>query len=584
MPLDPTISPGQSGHISDHQNIHDQLNAFAMVAAPTGVAATDTAAIQTAIDTAPVGSVARLRLQPGVYVVTALTADDKTGVSILGAGRGATIVRQVATTNGNLAIFTNCAEVTISDLTFDQQASAHTGADRGQHHTLRIRGCTNVLVHNVAFVNAIADCLSVLQDPDTSVPCESVTVDDCWFDGWGRQGVFLADGNQVRVANSSFVRSDTYGSSGVSFEPNQEGESFADWSTIGCSFVDCNATMEGVSGGCHLLTIHGNRFDGEIANAEQGRIEVKGYWGQTSITGNTIRGDTQGRGIVLRGISAAASRGGVISGNTVTLTTDCGEGIVAAAVSPDTLDLVLITGNVIDGCGQPVGTSTPGYLALYRVGTAVVADNLIQGITDGADHGFYARFVTGLYITDNVVIDTGMTDEYAVEDTTPVVNAANSWNPLTSTVYVDAESFVDCGGSPSRSGNGLSIGGRVAMWLLDGAGGDELITASVFLPTEWATWKATVYWINVGADTGDVELIPYYKTLTDGTTTDSGTAGSAVVDTANAQWLMNTTELVSGVARGTGITNFVIRRVSSNAADTIDNDIGIAGVLFEKVT
>lgn len=104
MTLPDTAFAGDLGHIVDHNLIVTSLSgkldattasttyaAVFVVPAPTGVAATDTAAVQAAIDAAAAAGGGLVSLRRGTYVVSALTLKD--GVTLEGAGKFVTTLR-----------------------------------------------------------------------------------------------------------------------------------------------------------------------------------------------------------------------------------------------------------------------------------------------------------------------------------------------------------------------------------------------------------------------------------------------------------------------------------------------------------
>lgn len=84
-----------------------------VLAAPTGVAATDTATIQTAIDALNAADGGTITAQPGTYLVTGITI--KTGVYITGAGVGATIIKLADATNTDLVTVPDFGTLTGGD-------------------------------------------------------------------------------------------------------------------------------------------------------------------------------------------------------------------------------------------------------------------------------------------------------------------------------------------------------------------------------------------------------------------------------------------------------------------------------------
>lgn len=159
------------------------------VAAPSGDATgvTDTAAIQTAIDSAAAAGGGRVSLRAGTYIVKKLTI--KTSVHVSGVGRSATVVQLAAGVNDNVIESQNFATLTgtdtsvtpynfgITDLTIDGNKSAQTS---GTSHGLAL----------YAFGYRL--------DAFTVRNCRSLGV---WSE-WGSASPFLApDGMEAFVTN-----------------------------------------------------------------------------------------------------------------------------------------------------------------------------------------------------------------------------------------------------------------------------------------------------------------------------------------------------------------------------------------------
>jgi hypothetical protein len=165
-------------------------------AAPTGVAVTDTAAIQALIDTAATAGGGRVQLRAGTYLVTGLTL--KTGVWLIGEGYEATVVRLADAANAHviktLAFSTltgtsntstpyNFAieRMTIDGNKANQSGVVHGVAIYGYGYTLRqvaIRNCKGVGLWSEwssSSLGAVADQLEAFVDHFKIHNCDGVS-------------------------------------------------------------------------------------------------------------------------------------------------------------------------------------------------------------------------------------------------------------------------------------------------------------------------------------------------------------------------------------------------------------------------
>lgn len=134
--------------------------AVVSVAAPTGVAATDTATIQAAIDAANAAGGGAVRLRAGRYIVNGLLI--RTGVRLSGAGEAVTTIQLANGANTDLITVPNFATLTgtngsggesgwaIADVTLDGNGSNQAGTS----WTLRVYA-SNYRIMNVEIVNGL---------------------------------------------------------------------------------------------------------------------------------------------------------------------------------------------------------------------------------------------------------------------------------------------------------------------------------------------------------------------------------------------------------------------------------------------
>jgi ABC-type cobalt transport system substrate-binding protein len=166
-----------------------------------------------------------------------------------------------------------------------------------------------------------------------------------------------------------------------------------------------------------------------------------------------------------------------------------------------------------------------------------------------------------------------------------ISEVSSAYEPIATSIWIPAAGMVVSSGSAALS----QIGGnqaRAVAYAVDAAAA-ESVGASRLLPAHWTTFKATVYWTNLGAGAGDVDWELLHGFIGDGDSFGSGgTAETTVVsNTAPAQNVQKTTLLKTGIATSSGKPWFFrVVRFATNGTDTLANDAGVMGVLLEKVT
>lgn len=145
-------------------------------------------------------------------------------------------------------------------------------------------------------------------------------------------------------------------------------------------------------------------------------------------------------------------------------------------------------------------------------------------------------------------------------------------------VTLGAADMRAVGGSPSEG----TVGGHTS-WLLD-ASAVEDVSGAVLFPGHWATYDVYVWWYNAGAGSGDVRLFAMKSAYSDGGPPVTGFFGG-VTATAGTQNLYKRTQLSTGVSVATsGLSNFGVRRLANDAADTLANDIGVLAIELVKAS
>jgi hypothetical protein len=136
---------------------------------------------------------------------------------------------------------------------------------------------------------------------------------------------------------------------------------------------------------------------------------------------------------------------------------------------------------------------------------------------------------------------------------------------------------------PLRGTPALGIFGITwTYWLLDPTNNETVGTATE-LPDDWATAAVDVVWINAGTGTGDVVIRAMH---------DSAVPGDALLDnallpvtvTAAGQNIVTRTHLGNlNIEAARELRAIGVERRSSDATDTLPNDIGILALVLRKV-
>jgi hypothetical protein len=163
---------------------------------------------------------------------------------------------------------------------------------------------------------------------------------------------------------------------------------------------------------------------------------------------------------------------------------------------------------------------------------------------------------------------------------------SSRYKPLASDrLWISAAQMIAVQGSPSLSNFG---GYYVPSWALD-ASTDERVAFSMFMPVGWNTMTAKVWMANAAAsNAGNVVLDLTWYGLGIGDSWDAGstnTGNQTVAIGANfnvVQWNAGAISLTSYTT--TDMFRFSLVRNADDAGDTMGNDLGIYGVLFERAS
>lgn len=135
-------------------------------------------------------------------------------------------------------------------------------------------------------------------------------------------------------------------------------------------------------------------------------------------------------------------------------------------------------------------------------------------------------------------------------------------------------------GTPSLT----AVGTYTLAWAMDAAA-VETIGDNIHIPTGWATFDVTVIWANLGSGSGDVVFQLFMQSLDDGTSISgvNHAIHGPTAFTAAAQSVVEHSKIASAIST-TGLRDLHLRRVGSNAGDTLANDAGVLGIYLTKVS
>lgn len=450
-------------HVSDHNTVHAEINDLsatyvAFAPAPTGVAATDSANIKSALDDAEAATagIKKLLFQTGTYVserdgTNFYTQLLRSGVEIGGsktavikmADSQAASVRMFATATGGTT-----TDVVIRDITLDGNKANQTVNEH--RHALFLQDVTDVVCERVHFKDFTGDGAYLYNNADI------VSFVDCEFSGHDRNGVTMGNNpTGVRITRGNFYDIAVQHVDAEPTAPNFATDVVID----GCYFdrgsgTDYLVTCAGTStvrtrdwkitnnwfNGCvqviwaEGVTITGNTWFVTNTAATKPCIELRRYSEGTSIVGNSF--DSVETAIIASATSAtdqphdftiaanvfnltgtASAFGGTgasdyaIDGNTIR---HDGTGAATAITQRFTVAVrnVSITNNLIRGAAVA--------LSLYSSGTSQTERITVAGntIDDDGYVGAVAFRIEGSQITGHLVLaDNNLADAVTFSDT-----------------------------------------------------------------------------------------------------------------------------------------------------------------------
>lgn len=158
---------------------------------------------------------------------------------------------------------------------------------------------------------------------------------------------------------------------------------------------------------------------------------------------------------------------------------------------------------------------------------------------------------------------------------------SGTYEVRTTSLWIPASTFQACIGTPA-----LTPDNRRIYWALDPASA-EALTATLFLPSHWATYDAEIWWTELAGGSGNVAWrLDFVNNVADGQTQSQATgAPSNAVAAAPSARVMEVTVGRSGLTNdGVSGVSLVVLRIANDAADTYASDVMFAGVRLLKVS
>lgn len=120
MTLDTSISVGDLGHISDHQEIAERLLSVADLGATGDGTTDDTAAIQACIAAVIAQGGGTVYFPPGTYLITSTLTCGTSGVRFAGAGRFVSVIKQSTASENGMTLSRDSTNSFTRGLTFER--------------------------------------------------------------------------------------------------------------------------------------------------------------------------------------------------------------------------------------------------------------------------------------------------------------------------------------------------------------------------------------------------------------------------------------------------------------------------------
>lgn len=169
-----------------------------------------------------------------------------------------------------------------------------------------------------------------------------------------------------------------------------------------------------------------------------------------------------------------------------------------------------------------------------------------------------------------------------------IADIVNNMVTAPTNLFVPATLFGNIGSTPTLSfvvtpANALF---RVPVWRFTDTE-DDIIGATIAVPSGWSTANVYLWWTNYGAGSGDVSWGGAHLLFGDGDTTNAGTVSAPSANyTAPAQYVTKRSKLnVSPITvSGDPLLHYGLVRNGSLAGDTLANDAAVIGLELVRVS
>ncbi len=159
-----------------------------------------------------------------------------------------------------------------------------------------------------------------------------------------------------------------------------------------------------------------------------------------------------------------------------------------------------------------------------------------------------------------------------------IATAVNQLVDAASQIWIPATRFTFANGEASTG----YVGGRFPAWTMKHTTDDQI--NAMFVPVDgWQSYDISLYWTNVGANTGDVRLSVSVGTVVDGGDVQATDTDYNLTVAAPAQRILKVTDITSSNSlAASGLGYVAIQRVGTNVADTLNNEIAVLGVMLKR--
>lgn len=494
--------------------------------APSGDAsgATDTAAIQAAIDAAPV----RIALKPGTFYVDGLTI--KSATTIQGAGRDSTVIKLANSSNSDVIVSEGFSGLT-------------GGTTQGGLTSFKLADLT---VDGNRANNSSGWCLRVY--------ARKYTIDNVSFTEGKSGGVWTQWGSGGTNMDSHWSNFKIYNCEGNLLDHNGPHDSVF---VNGVVFND--GTQTDVTG--KLVYVRGQSSGSQFANCH--------FWGNCAyavdVINETYFANCQAEGATTANVRFQSNFSQWVGGHIFGTTTGTELGIelgVPAVTSAKGCLIVNTKFSRFASGSFPIKFSA-------SAGSNVVSGQIGASVTATAVYTGTANTTVGS--EDRIDIRSSSPSGLATSWQVPKIQSRRLWIP--------AADFEVVAGSPA-----LSVVQSTLVYSFD-ASSVESVGTSVMLPSWWTTCDVIIRWANAAGGSGDVVWAFRYDFIAAGQTMGTYSSMFRNALTAGSQdVVMEQTQ--DGDLTNVADQAVLIRieRTANNVADTLANDANLIGVEFLQLT